>query len=66
MSRLGFAIVIVVVTVGALWIEQGHQVVVEPLAAEALAAKACPDTDTVPYSARCLEFISADPALRLR
>jgi hypothetical protein len=64
MLKLGFTIAIVVVTAGAVWIEQGHRVVVEPLAAEALAAKACPATDAVPYSPRCLEFIAVDPPPR--
>ena len=68
MSKLAYAIAIVAALAGAVWIEQGHRLVVEPLAAEAIAAKACPGTDAVPYSARCLEFIqaSSDSPTRVR
>jgi hypothetical protein len=67
MAKLGFTIAIVVIITGALWIEQGHRLVVEPLAAEMIAAQACPGTDAVPYSGRCLEFIqTTGDATRVR
>ncbi len=57
----GLVIVLAVLAGGALWIEQGHRVVIDaPVAAQAqtlAAAAACPENDTVPYDSRCLEYL---------
>lgn len=72
MKKLGLVIVAVVLAGGAFWIEQAHRVVIDaPAAAElqlAAAAAACPENDTTPYDARCLEYLNvpAQPAPRLR
>src|SRR5262245_33033375 len=69
MSKLGLAIVLAAIAGGALWVEQGHRVVIDaPVAETALASAACSDTDAVPYSAACLEYLKAapEPAPRLR
>ena len=71
MKKLGLVIVLAV-TGGVLWIEHGHRVVIDaPVAAEALAPAAatpCPDNDTMPYDARCLEYlkVATQPAPRAR
>jgi hypothetical protein len=70
MLKLELAILLAAVLGGALWIEQGHRVVIDAPAAVQVhslaAAPACPDNDTVPYDARCLDFMNvlAEPALR--
>jgi hypothetical protein len=52
MLKLELAIVLSAVAGGALWVEQGHRVVIDaPAADEAqsvAAAAACPDNDTMP------------------
>ena len=60
-SKLDLAVIVALVAGCALWVENGHRVIIDAptedeLAAVAAAA-ACPDNDTVPYSARCLEFL---------
>jgi hypothetical protein len=59
--KLGLAAIVVAVVGGALWIEQGHRIVIEaspPADLASLArAAACPDNDTVPYSASCIAFL---------
>jgi hypothetical protein len=71
MKTLGLVIVLAL-TGGALLIEHGHRVVIDAPAAAELqtqtAAAACPDNDTVPYNARCLDYLNvpAQPAPRLR
>jgi hypothetical protein len=65
--KLEFAIALAVLAGGAVWIEHGHRVVIDAPAAAVgpspAAAAACPDNDTQPYDARCLEFlkVSAKP-----
>jgi hypothetical protein len=50
--------IVVVVAVGMLWIERGHRIsIATPIAAETPAASACPDKDSVPFSADCIAFI---------
>ena len=69
MSKLGIAIALVTVAGGALWIELGHRVVIDaPVAGTVIAGAACSDTDAVPYSTACLEYLDAapDPAPRLQ
>jgi hypothetical protein len=54
--------VIVVAVAGLLWVEQGHRVVIDaPVADMASVAAACSDSDAVPYSAACLEYINVSP-----
>jgi hypothetical protein len=63
MSKRALAIVVVAIAGGALWIEHGHRVVIDAPVAEAVVASAvCSDTDAVPYSAACLEYLKAAPA----
>jgi hypothetical protein len=67
LSKLDFAIVAFIAG-GMLWVEHGHRIKVEaPIAAEVSgpAASACPDNDSVPFSADCIAFIgSGVPAVR--
>jgi hypothetical protein len=59
LSKLDLAIV-AVIAVGSLWIEHEHRIIIgTPAAAEAVppAASACPDKDSVPFSADCIAFI---------
>jgi hypothetical protein len=69
MLKLEFAIVLSAVAGGALWVEQGHHVVIDaPTAAEVqsvAAAAACPDNDTMPYDARCLDYLNVVAESRL-
>jgi hypothetical protein len=59
--------VIVIAVAGLLWVEQGHRVVIDAPVAD-MASVACSDSDAVPYSAACLEYInvSTDTAPRLQ
>jgi hypothetical protein len=72
MKTLDLVVVLTALTGGALWIEHDHRVVIDaPAAAElqiAAAAAACPENDTMPYDARCLEYLNvpAQPPARLR
>ena len=66
LSKFDLAIV-VVVAAGILWIEHGHRTsIATPTTAETPAASACPDNDSVPFSADCIAFIDggASPAAR--
>jgi hypothetical protein len=61
LSKFDVAIVVAVAT-GMLWIEHGHRIsIVTPMVAETPAetpaASACPDNDSVPFSADCIAFI---------
>jgi hypothetical protein len=61
--------IVVVVAVGMLWIEHGHRIsIATPIAAETPAASACPDNDSVPFSADCIAFIDGgvSPIARTR
>ncbi len=56
------AAVVAIIAVAAVWLERAHHVMVDaPVAAAdavVLAAGAgCPDNDTMPYSARCLDYL---------
>jgi hypothetical protein len=60
--RFNLAVILVVTAIGAVWIEGGHRVVIDApaegeSAAAIVAAAACPDTDTVPYSTACLDYL---------
>jgi hypothetical protein len=68
LSKLDLAIV-AVVAAGILWIEHEHRIFIgTPAAAEVAgpAASACPETDSVPFSADCLAFIDRGPAPEVR
>ena len=64
-SKLDVAVIVTLAAGCALWIEQGHRVVIDAptqselaaAAAAAEAAAACPRNDDVPYSANCLAFL---------
>jgi hypothetical protein len=64
LSKLDLAIVVALVAGCAFWIEQGQRVVIdaptqsELAAVAAVAAAACPDTDSTPYSMDCIRFMS--------
>jgi len=63
LSKLDLAIVVVLVAGCAFWIERGQRVVIDAptqseLAAAAVAAAACPDNDSLPYSMDCILFMS--------
>ena len=67
--KAALAIVLVAIAGGALWIEQGHRVVIDAPVVEATAvAPPCSDTDAVPYSAACLAYLNAapEPATEIR
>ena len=60
LSKLDLAVV-AALSVGLLWIEHEHRVIVAtPVAAEEApsAASVCPETDDVPFSADCITFIN--------
>jgi hypothetical protein len=57
----------VFVAAGTLWIEHGHRIsIAAPTAAEAPAASACPDNDSVPFSADCIAFIDGGASAAAR
>jgi hypothetical protein len=63
LSKLDFAIAVALVAGCAFWIERGQHVVIDAptqseLAAAAVAAAACPDNDTIPYSVNCILYMS--------
>jgi hypothetical protein len=55
--------VTVIAVAGLLWVEHGHRVVIDAPVADIApsVAAACSDTDAVPYSAACLEYINVSP-----
>lgn len=60
-SRHELSAIVVAVAMAALSIESGHRIEIAPRtpAEQALiaAAEACPASDNVPYSARCIAFL---------
>jgi hypothetical protein len=57
--RFDIAGIVIAVAVGALWIEHDHRVVIDaPVAETSVVSAACSDSDAVPYSAACLEYIN--------
>ncbi len=69
MLKLELAIVLAAVAGGALWVEQGHRVVIDApavaVAESSAAAAACPENDTAPYDARCLDYLNVPAEGRL-
>ena len=68
MQKLGLVVIVGAILGAALWIEHGHHIVLEappPADLAALArAAACPDNDTMPYSASCIAFLEGAPSSR--
>jgi len=63
LSKLDLAIVVALAAGCAFWIERGHRVVIDAptqseLADAAVAAAACPDSDSMPHSIDCIMFMS--------
>jgi hypothetical protein len=64
LTKLDLAIVVTLAAGCAFWIERGQRVVIdaptqsELAAAAAVAAAACPDTDSKPYNMDCIRFMS--------
>jgi hypothetical protein len=58
-SRLDIAVILALVAGAALWIEQGHWVVIDAPTPSELATptSACAENDDVPYTASCLAFL---------
>jgi hypothetical protein len=67
--RTDITVVVIALASGVLWIEHGHRVVIDAPAADTAVSvvAACSDTDAVPYSTACLEYIklSSDTGPRL-
>src|SRR5262245_943629 len=68
-SKLDVAVIVALAAGCTVWIERGHNIIIDaPTESELVAAAAaCPETDIVPYSRRCLDFlggavVSAKPA----
>jgi hypothetical protein len=63
-QRFDLTAIALVITVAMLWIERGHRIVADaPTAAELAAlaaARACPDSESVPYSGDCILFMQGD------
>ena len=63
MLRTDIAVIVIAVASSVMWIEQGHRVVIDAPVADTASsvAAACSDTDAVPYSTTCLEYINVSP-----
>ena len=68
MLKFDLVVILVAIAGGTLWIEQGHQVIIDAPAADtaSVAAMACPDNDTAPYSISCLDFLNVASGTRPR
>jgi hypothetical protein len=65
MSKLDVVVVLAAIAGGTFWIERDHRVVIDaPTAADiaSSAAAVCPDNDTVPYNASCLDYLKVAAA----
>lgn len=60
--------IVAAVAVGLLWIEHDHRIVVATPASadDALPTAACPDSDSVPFSADCIAFIEGGAPSNIR
>jgi type II secretory pathway component PulL len=67
LSRLDL-LVVAAVACGVIWIEHEHRINVMPTAEEAAAseASACPDNDSIPFSADCIAFIRSAGSTAVR
>jgi hypothetical protein len=68
-SKFELAVIAATIAGAALWIEQGHRIVIDAPAQTELAARApaaaCPDNDNVPYSASCIAFLEGGSTTRM-
>jgi hypothetical protein len=64
--KLVRAVTLVLIGGAALWIEYGHRTVTDAPTSTELdalaAARACPDSENMPYTATCLAFLSGSAA----
>jgi hypothetical protein len=64
--KLDGVVIFAAIAAAALWIEHGHRTVTDAPTStelEALAAaRACPDSENMPYTARCLAFLEGSGA----
>jgi hypothetical protein len=69
-SKVDVAVIAALAAGCALWIERGHNIIIdaptESELAAAAAAAACPESDNVPYSVRCLDFLGGFAASGMR
>jgi hypothetical protein len=65
-SKLDLAVIVASIAGALLWIEHGHRVGTDaPTSAELEAragASACPESENMPYTARCLAFLKGSTA----
>jgi len=68
-SKFGLAVIAATIVGAAVWIEQGHRIVIDAPAQTDLSAPApaaaCPDNDNVPYSATCIAFLEGSSKARM-
>jgi hypothetical protein len=64
--KLDGVVIFAAIAGAALWIEHGHRTVTDastPAELEALAAaRACPDSENMPYTASCIAFLEGSGA----
>jgi hypothetical protein len=53
--KRNIAICLAILVGAALWIEHGNRTAIE--AAQVAEFRPCPDSDAMPYGARCIEFM---------
>jgi hypothetical protein len=60
--------IVVALAIGMLWIEHDHRIVVATPAStdDAPITAACPDSDSVPFSADCIAFIEGGASSNIR
>ena len=60
--------IVAAVAVGMLWVEHDHRIVVATpgSADDTPTTAACPDSDSVPFSADCIAFIEGDASSNIR
>jgi hypothetical protein len=63
-------VIAALVAAALLWIEHGHRIVTDAPTSTELdalaAARACPDSENMPYTARCLAFLKGNAASEMR
>ena len=68
--KLVRAVILVLIGGAALWIEYGHRTVTDAPTSTELdalaAARACPDSENMPYTATCLAFLNGSAASEMR
>jgi hypothetical protein len=65
-----YVVIAALVAAALLWIEHGHRMVTDAPTSTELdalaAARACPDSENMPYTARCLAFLRGGVASEMR